>query len=278
MEKFNLVLNAFELAVEHCQKKYYARVEKIENAWSEANDGLQPNRDKLGRYHSPCDGYALAYNLDFLPDVDVEKLYRKGEYLPTPLCDDEDTNNTLFKRSSRAYETYRSKEKIKVEADLAELIVKEICENSFIEFSHGNSWAVNGTKICYLYMKAHVENAFKYFVESVKTVIENTDKHIYTGSAYEGREKVYGTIVSIIEEEQISYGGYCVTEMIKKFFIVLDNDSTCFGNAPSNGYYLEKSDRVEFTATFTKAKNSDHHAYYKRPHKMALIKNEVNEE
>lgn len=277
MEKLDLVLNAFEQAVDHCNKKYRLRVEKLEKAWSSANKGLTPNQDSLGRWHSPCDGYTLAEDLDFPEGVDPDKKYRKGEYLPTPIDPVLDIGHMAQQKSSRMHEYHRSKDKIKVEADLAEMIVKEIGENSFIEFSHGQSWTVNGTKICYLYLKAHVENAFKYFVDSVKASIENNEKQIYTGAAIEGRERVKGKIVSIVTEDQPAYGYGGGVECVKKFFIVLDNDSTCFGNAPSNGYYLEKGDIVEFTATFTKSKQ-DHHSYYKRPHKMIKINNEENEE
>ena len=65
--------------------------------------------------------------------------------------------------------------------------------------------------------------------------------------------------------------------MVKKFLIVLDNDSTCLGNAPSSAYHLGKGDNVEFTATFTKSKK-EHHSYYKRPHKMICINEEIENE
>lgn len=182
----------------------------------------------------------------------------------------------------RMFNKFRSQEKIKVELELAEQIVKELEHNSVIEFSHGSSWSVNGIEICYLYLKAHVENVFKYFYDAVKSAIENTDKHVYTGSAYEGRQLVKGKIARASIETVVDYSGYSSTTEIIKLFIVLDNDSTCFGNFPSsviiNGhkqYFCGSCEdlrgvEVEFTATFTKAKNSDHHAYYKRPHKMNL--------
>ena len=270
MEKLNLVMNAFESAVEHCNKKYRDRVEKLENAWSSANEGLTPNQDHLGRWHSPCDGYNLADDLDFPDTVDYEKKYRKGEYLPTPIDYSSDVAMMASAKSARMKSYYRSKDKIKVEEELAIAICEELADNSFIEFGHGKAWEVNGVKICYLYLAAHVENAFKHFVESVKDAIENTDKQIYTGEAIEGRERVKGKIVSVFEEEQLAYGGYGGTETIKKFLIVLENDSTCIGNAPSNAYHLGRGDNVEFTASFTKSKK-DHHSYYKRPHKMVCI-------
>lgn len=271
MNQIELVLKSFEAAVEHCNKKYKERVEKLERAWSSVNEGLVPKQDCLGRWHSPCDGYSLAQDIDFHDFIDREKLYRKGEYLPTPIDFRTDENYSRAQKSSRMYEMHRSKDKIKVDANLAEQICTELANNSYIEFSHGNSWKVNGNEICYLYLKSHVENAFTFFVKSVKDAIENTEKQIYTGEAYEGRVRVTGKIVSIKNEEVFSYGYGAETETIKKFYIVLDNDSTCFGNAPASAYGLEVGDRVEFTATFTKSNNSGHHSYFKRPHKMIWI-------
>lgn len=277
MEKLNLVMNAFESAVEHCNKKYRDRVEKLERAWSEANEGLTPNQDRLGRWHSPCDGYELARDLDFPDTVDYDKKYRKGEFLPTPIDYSSDIAHAASAKSARMKSYYRSKDKIKVEEELAVAICEKLMDNSFIEFGHGKSWEVNNVKICYLYLAAHIENAFKYFVDSVKDAIENTDKQIYTGQAIEGRERVTGKIVNVFEEEQLSFGPYGGTEMVKKFLIVLDNDSTCLGNAPSSAYHLGKGDNVEFTATFTKSKK-EHHSYYKRPHKMICINEEIENE
>lgn len=278
MEKITFVLNAFEEAVKHSNVKYRERIAKMEAAWSEANSYIPPKMDCMGRFHAPCDGYSLAIHLDFSPNVDSEKLYRKGEFLPVPL----DPMQEMFSsgRSSKSkYDSYAPREKIKVELELAQKICQELEGNSFIEFGCGKSWQVNDSNICYLYMTAIVRGVFNEFVKAVRDAIENTEKQakrVFTGAAYEGRHRVTGTVLAVKEVIRPSYS-YYDDGVDYKMLIALDNDSSCWGSIPAGFYDIKKGDRVEFTASFTKADESDSHSFYKRPFKMIFTISETEE-
>ena len=265
MSKSQLMLLVEERFTEIADKanaRYAARIEALNNAWSEANEKLRPNQDRLGRLHSPCDGYSLPQHVDFHPDIDCEQLYRKGEFLPTPLAIDETDAHFQVKRSNELKNRFVSKDKIKVELKLAEEMVEHLDGNNFITISHGKSWNVDGINLCYLYLTAISESFFNDFVKSIKESIASDFTHNYTGSAYEGRQTVKGKIVKV--NDSFNYYSKYPTE---KAFIILDNDSTCYGTLPAG---FNVGDTVQFTATFTKS-DKEHHAFYKRPSKMVSV-------
>lgn len=268
MEKFDLVKSAMEKAVVETNKFYREKISKMEQSWTEANDMIPPNIDCLGRCHAPCDGYALSPYMDYGRNVNPDRLYAKGEFLPIPLIDDD-----AFYRGGSSRGNCPLRDKIKVDLELAEKITNEFAGNLYVEFKTGKSWNLNGTDVCYLYLESYVDGVFKRFLTAIRDAIENTEvreKKSYTGNAYEGRQRVKGKIVSIKEEEVPGYGYYAGSSTTnKKVFIVLDNDSTCYGNLTN--WEFEVGDEIEFTATFTKANGSTHHAFYKRPHKMICI-------
>lgn len=261
----------FEKVVEKTNERYAKRVEAMQNLWSEANDMLAPNIDSRGRLHAPCSGYALPQHVDYCVDVDPEHLYRKGEFLPVPLSTDEDAMYFQQMKSANLRNRFTLREKIKVDLDFAEEITAELNGNSYVTFSHGKSWEVNGKPVCYLYLNSIVNAVFNDFVNLIRNVVENNDKHIFTGVAPEGRQKVKGKIVKITDAYMFSDITLYPTD---KVYIILDNDSSCYGTLPSGDFHV--GDIVEFTATFTHSKAS-HHAFYKRPHKMTVVESAVEE-
>lgn len=267
----NLVLNAFEEVVAVVTKRDADRIERLNNAWSEANSNMPPILDCKGRLHAPCDGYMLPFTCeDYAGRNYDDVVFAKGQYLPVPLSRDEDIAYLHERKSAAMAEKYQAREKIKVDAELADSIIKELGDNMFIGLGKGKSWEVNGTQVCYMYLSGN-KSFLTQFFNAIKGVIENNDKQVYTGEGVEGRVRVKGKVINIKTEHERRGYGYEV-EVVKRCLIKLDNDSTCFGNVPSNVFFdLNTGDEVEFTGTFTKSEKDEHHAYFKRPFKMVIL-------
>lgn len=270
----NLVVSAFEKVLSKVIERDAARIERLNNAWAEENSNMPPILDCKGRFHAPCDGYVLPNSSeDYVGRNYDEVVFAKGQYLPVPLSRDEDIAYLQIRKSNAMLEKYMAREKIKVEESLADEIIKELEDNAFIKFGKGKSWEVNDIRVCYLYLSGN-KSFLSDFYSSIKDVIENKDKQIYTGEAVEGRVRVKGEVINIKVDSEFAYGSPYNAAIVKRCLIKLDNDSTCYGNVPSNVFdELSVGDKVEFTATFSKSEKDSHHAYYKRPFKME-IKNE----
>ena len=268
-QKLQVVLDTMSSIIETIQERYQARIEKLNALWSEANDGLRPNTDRLGRLHAPCNGYRLCEDLDFGPGFDHDHLYRKGEFLPVPLPTDEEHYFNLQQKRLACSIAYKKRDKIKVDYDLAVMIVEEMRFNNYIGMSTGKTWEVNGVKICYLYINSDSDSVLKPFIEGVKSAIENTDRVEYKGESIEGRLRVRGKIQKITSEYMNA--GYNQVTIVHRAMIVLDNDSVCYGNLSSKEVF-EEGDVVEFTGTFVKSEKHKHVSIYKRPHRMIVIK------
>lgn len=266
----NLVLDAFSKVVAEVKEKNLARQKRLEAAWSEANDNLPPIVDSHGRLHAPCDGYHVPTQiLDYVGCYD-DVYFAKGQYLPIPLTGDDELDYSRFKSSERLANKYLPRDKIKVDESLADEVIAELENNYYISFTKGKSWEVNGNNVCYLYLSSPSQAMLNKFVKSIKSVIENTDKQVYTGEGIVGRQRVKGKVLRVFQEESLSYSYHSPINFVSKLLICLDNDSTCYGSLP-NGVEVEVGDVVEFTATFQLSNKDPHHSYYKRPFKMEVL-------
>lgn len=272
----NLVLNAFAEVVDVVAKRDAARIERLNNAWSEANENVPPIVDRQGRLHAPVDGYSLPHvHEDYALRNYDDVVFAKGQYLPVPLSRDEDIAFLQQRKSATMAEKYQAREKIKVDAELADAIIAELGDNMFISISKGKSWEVNGTQVCYMYLTGN-KSFLTQFYEAIKGAIENKDKQVYTGEGVDGRVRVKGQVISVKDYDDYDFRYNPTT--VRRCIIKLDNDSTCFGNVPSNVYFdLEGGDEVEFTASFTKSEKDNHHSYFKRPFKMVILKKSESE-
>lgn len=266
-----LVLDAFAEVVEEVNVANAKHLEQLSNAWSEANDKLPPTMDRHGRLHAPVDGYHLPTEyLDFNGCYD-DVFFAKGQYLPVPLTGDDVLDYSLCQKSNRLAEKYMPRERIKVSETLADEIIAELDNNTYIDFKKGTSWEVNGIGICYLYMSAPSKAILNKFHKSVKDAIENKDVQQYSGTAIKGKNTVRGKIIHIsCEDNPYTRQQY---DLVYRVTVHLDNDSVCYGTLPKSIISAVIGDVIEFTATFEKSKNKDHVSYYKRPSKASIVEN-----
>ncbi len=89
-----------------------------------------------------------------------------------------------------------------------------------------------------------------------------------TTSAPGGRVEVEGTVI---------FDRYDFTDFgtVHKMKVKLTDNNTVWGTVP-NSLSLElgenlRGSKIRFTATFTKADGDDHHSFYKRPAKAAVV-------
>lgn len=267
IDMINLVLEAFSNVVDIVKNADSKRIQRLENAWSEANSNTRPNIDRQGRFHAPCDGYQIPItNEDYIGNYD-EMIFAKGQYLPIPLTGDDGLDHSRYTKSARYAEKYLPREKIKVDAVLADQIINELKDNCYIGLHKGKCWAVNDIDVCYLYLESANQSFLNQFYKAIKSTIENNDVQIYNGDAVVGRARVKGKVLNVKVVEGYSYNGGI--NFTRKLLIRLDNDSTCFGTEPST-LEIESGDEVEFTATFEKS-DKQHHSFYKRPHNMIVV-------
>lgn len=265
----NLVLESFAVVVDELKERQAANIQRLENAWSEANSDIPPNMDRQGRFHAPCDGYQLPFmNVDYIGNYD-EMIFAKGQYLPIPLTGDDYLDHSRFTKASRNAELYRPRGKLKVNEELADQIIGELKDNLYINFTKGKSWAVNDISLCYLYMTSTNQSMLDRFIKAIKDTVENNDRQVYTGCALEGRIRSKGVVLKIkAEDVRCGYNQYT---RVYKALIHLENDSLCYGTLPSAIETCDVGTTVEFTASFEKAVDIKHMSFYKRPHKMVVL-------
>lgn len=239
---------------------------RIASAFSELNRGIEPNRDRNGRYHAPCDGYLIpdSYRLDYSHRDYSDVLFGKGEYLPVPFDPFEDP---LCKESFKDYAITKARFKV------LESFKKEMTEFSK-EFeysvSFGKAWTdKNDNIICYAYL-----SGMKMFINALESVVgyvevERSKAEVIKGEAPRGKQTVKGTIVGVKVVEGFN-NGYSVT-YITKAMIILENNSTVYGTLASSICEAKKGDTVQFTATFEHSEKDNTHSYFKRPTKASIL-------
>lgn len=254
MSNVDLVLSAIENVIETIRLNYIKRENFLSELYEKSNNRVSPNIDRLGRFHSPVDGYQMPSTLDFLGDP--EKLYRKGEYLPTPFYDEESEFNVINKSNSKRAQYDSFTDKIKVNEELAFNLIKATADNDYFSLSKGNSWDVNGTNVCYMYIKSDKKSSVRMLVEKIKTAIENKDVKVYSGVVVDGRQEISGRVISMGVNETI-YG------VVETMVVHTDVDTIVYMNAPSK-VRINVGFEIKCKVTIKKGKK-DHIGYGKRP-------------
>lgn len=242
----------------------------IEKAFCEKNSDLAPVLDSKGRYHAPCDGYALP----ILASVDYNdgyegRIFGKGEFLPIPV----DLEGEII-LGSGSTSNFEYTGRIMLEGDDLAAVCALKLRGTTLEA--GQSWISDTTKnkTAYVYIKAYSKELRNLVVELIKQHFEdvkNKQKEAAKkakGIAPSGDKiKVRGTVLAIKSQD-----GYAYNSVDWKMLVELENKSTVWGSIP-NGILtpVQKGMVVEFTANFEQSEEDKTHAFYKRPTKCRIV-------
>lgn len=99
-------------------------------AYAEINNSMEPNEDRNGRLHAPCDGYE---------DIDGRGLYNKGEFLPIPECVRLEMEMQGIHPNEKVY---GSRSRVMVEEKEADDVVQMFVYNYFLPAEKGKVFPV----------------------------------------------------------------------------------------------------------------------------------------
>ena len=253
MTKFSPVI----AVVDALESKANARRARILAAYKEANSGLEPTTDIKGRYHAPCDGYMLPDGYSDLCQGDYsERIFGAGEYLPTPVIDEEHEYNRdalMWAFDPTKYQ-YRQKAKTLL-SDFEEL--KAMAING-VELNHGKAWDESGQSVAYAYI-----NGLKTLVDACAANLES----LYTANKankpkapevyLDGRQTVTGKILATKIQNDERFGPSV------KMLVGTEDGCRLWGTMPRALPQESVDSLVTFTATF--AKGSGGMTYFSRP-------------
>ena len=252
MEKFA----SLTAIVEANRQAYIARMERLENAFSEDNNGMIPNVDCNGRYHAPCDGYVIpnAYRTDYNRDYS-DVLFGKGEFLPIPLTNDD----KFFGGSSFDSSKFEYKAKVKAPVE----VINQLKEAGFpLDVSHGKTWEQGGVAVAYCYLsgmwKTLVNEAVSILEQSLVNSVPK-DPEVYLE---EGRKTITGTIAFVQTKFDPMYGA------LEKMMVTTQEGHKLYGTRPSCVPENSVGREITFTATFKGGKNGM--TFYTRPAKVVM--------
>lgn len=240
-------------AVDSLKAKYAARLARLELAYSEANNGLEPTSDSQGRYHAPCDGYVLPSGWAELCLGDYDgRVFGRGEYLPVPCNDSEHEENRYYANLARPNFDYRQK----VKALVSDIDGLKLLGIHCLEVGQGKPWVDDsGNATAYAYLEG-----LRTLVDSAATVLGT----LYRASKVkgpevyiEGRQGVTGTIVATKPHHDPMYG----TSV--KMLVTTEEGARLWGTMPSALPIDSQGKQISFTATFSKGR--DGMTYFKRP-------------
>ncbi len=243
---------------------YKLRCERIEAAYKEANSNIPPNVDKYQRCHAPCHGYVIPkVKLDFCDfnDCYENRLFSQGEFLPNPVSNDE------FSWLSRRSTSLLSKlAKIKISGDDFD-VIKEIDSDGMpFKFSCGKTWEKDGVNHAYLYVYSCWKSVLDVFrTEFTKPEPKKVEKP-QKGDAITGEKITVSCKILNMSYKDNGYGS-----SVLKMFVEFENGSTAYGSVPKAIVDAEKGDTVEFVASFSLARGSKDHAFFKSPSKAKIL-------
>lgn len=239
--------------VEQMKANYQAYIARIEAAYSEANNGQEPTRDSLGRFHAPCDGYMLPDGWAMECEGDYcGRLFGRGEYLPVPVTNAEHEENRYYANMARPLYDYRQKVKALV-SDIADFKALGL---HGIEVNTGKAWTDdngNATAYAYLEGKRSLVDAAVNNLGELYSATKVKGPEVYV----EGRVSVIGIIVAVKPHHDPMYGNSL------KMLVSTAEGARLWGTMPSALPYESQGKQVSFTATFTKGKGGM--SYFKRP-------------
>lgn len=235
------------------EARFKARRAVIEAAYSEANNGMAPTVDSLGRYHAPCDGYVISDTWASQCTGDYYgRAFGRGEYLPIPCTDEEHEQNRYYANQARPLYDYRQKVKALV-SDIAELTALGL---HGMEIGQGKAWTDDsGNLTAYAYL-----SGLKSVVDGAAAdlgTLYNASRVKGPEVYIEGRVNVIGVIVAVKPQNDPMYGPSL------KMLVTTPEGCKLWGTMPSALPYESQGKQISFTATFTKGK--DGMTYFKRP-------------
>lgn len=245
----NVLKLALSAHTDTCNARYQTFQHNLMEQLSDANQDILPNVDCDGRLHAPVHGYLGG---DF-----TDVVYGKGQYIPMPESDNDDSFFGLPK-ASKKYEM-----RLSVHSELLTAL-REVDELDGISLSVGKSFTKQGKDTSYVYIKACTMGYLNIIKKFITSFDYAKSEEVTKGTAPSGKTEITGTVVGITMQE----GFYGSTF---KMMVELENNATVYGSIPSKIIDVEKGDKVSFTANFTQANDDTTHAFFKRPSKAKII-------
>lgn len=277
------ILSNIEVITEVNLKKYEARLDTIKNAYSEANNHLQPNIDKRNRLHAPCNGYVIPEGLVRFSDLtgdDMEKMNKtaKGAYLPDPIEKEDGFEYYYSKNKKKVF-----KHKTSFIANRSEMIsllrnIETKGKPFFLTFSR--EWDFKDDKSCWVSVSGVWNSVCSEFFESFKLYNQNLamaekikneellrEKKAQKGNIVEGKRlEITGTIIGLRTVD-----GFAYNTVEHKMTLELENKSTVYGRIPKSIIESEKGDKVTFFANISSSDDDPTHGYFKNPTKAKIL-------
>jgi hypothetical protein len=243
-------------------EQWHKNREKLIKKAKTANQGLEPNFDRLGRGHAPCSGYIFYKEMaDGELSDEMDFVYEKGRYLPG------------LEEEKDIWYSHMGSRKILVTEDFQQEMLKD--KEFSIKYS-GKVW-FNKASQCNVvniwlegspWVLNHVEKLMgKYLLLKIEQVPKEEKKA--KGQLPVGTQTVTGTIKNLKWVEN----AFAYNSRIPKLLIELENSATCFGTCPSKLLDLEEDligKQITFTAEFEASKEDSSHGYFKRPKQVKL--------
>ncbi|EBY3981968.1 hypothetical protein D4X44_24855 [Salmonella enterica subsp. enterica serovar Enteritidis] len=232
------------------RQKQQARILK---AFSDLNNGIEPNEDRNGRLHAPCDGYE---------HFETGELYGKGQFIVMPEYDD------WYSPASYPAKSYDPNTRFKgLTADYQETV--KLMESFGLRVKTGRRWHESGEEYCYFTVTGHaplisaLQNAAEAFYKE-----RQDEERKHKGVAPQGKLTVSCKIQHIKAVE--SNFGY--KRIDTKMMVVLNNGATAYGTMPKNLIVsgVLQGQAITLTATFSPDKGDCTHAYFSRPSAIVM--------
>ncbi|MEL6008616.1 hypothetical protein J4Z08_23130 [Citrobacter portucalensis] len=248
MSLFTELQSALAIRFNELAERRRKMYERIQNAFSDANNGIGPTEDRNGRLHAPCDGYA---------HFETGELYGKGQFIVMPDYDDEPP-----KGYDRFYSAPTTRFKCET-ACLKEMVT--LFESYTLRVTTGRRWIENGKEHCY-YSVSGYEPLIKVIDATALSYWAKQREHNrqFKGVAPKGKQTVKAIIQGVKQTKSV----YGRQERINhKMIITFENGATAYGTMPKclvdSG--AKAGDQINLLATFEHADSDNTHSYFSRP-------------
>ena len=244
------IIQVINKQTEKARVNHAALIGRISKGMENDNEGLAPVVDRIGKWHSPCDGYY---------DSVSDKFYAAGEFLPMP-----EVESDCF--SGACYPKTVFKDRVILSGKALDS-VKSLSNVDGVTLSTGKEFVKDGIKSAYLYINSHSKGHLKAIIDWAKNAVEEEKPEqpvIGKGEIEPGKQTVKATVIAIKLVES-DFG------VSMKLFAELENKATVYGTLPAALANCDRGDKIEFTATFEQANDDKTHAFYKRPSKAKVI-------
>lgn len=222
---------------------------RILKAFSDRNNGMEPNEDHNGRLHAPCDGYE---------HFETGELYGKGQFIVMPDYDD------WYSPATYSGRDYDPSTRFKVKTADYKSTVK-LMESFNLRVKTGRHWHENGQEYCYFTVKG-----YKPLIDVITKATaafqaeERDSEKAFKGVAPTGKVTVKATIKGV---KMVESGFGHSVRLVPKMIITLPNGATAYGTMPKALAEQNVKSGYEFIlkATFEQDKKDNTHAFFTRP-------------